>query len=309
MIESAPLQAYASALIFSPVNCVTRKTFEKEEPEWIKVKPIVENAWSGCLQTLEGHKGSVCSVAFSHDSKLLASGPDSDRIIKIWDAATGSLQQTLKGHRDSVLSVVFSYNSKLLASISTDYTIKIWDAETGSLQHTLNSNRFIWSVAFSHDSKLLASGSGDKSIEIWDVATGSLQQTLDFGTKIRTISFDDTSSYLDTEIGRIKLADRTQTPTRIQALPQTPHLDQDQKAKCCGYGLNRDKSWITWNGHNVLWLPPGYRSRASAISSFTLPSTLSTVVTKAFGCISGRVFLIGFSNSGPSSAQKGGLYR
>jgi WD40 repeat protein len=70
-----------------------RQIFKKDEPEWIKIKPMVEDAWSPCLQTLEGHSNSVKSVAFSHDSKLLASvgRPDHQDL----GCGDGALQQTL----------------------------------------------------------------------------------------------------------------------------------------------------------------------------------------------------------------------
>ena len=70
-----------------------------------------------------------------HDSKLLASASH-DGIVKVWDAATGSLQQTIEGHSDSVTSVAFSHDLKLLALASHDRTVKVWDAATGSLQQT-----------------------------------------------------------------------------------------------------------------------------------------------------------------------------
>ena len=121
-------------------------------------------------QTLEV---SAWSVAFSHDSKLLASASVSrDETIRIWDTATWQLRQTLEGHTRGVGSVAFSHDSKLLASGSSDETIRIWDTATWQLRQTLEGHTdYVRSVAFSHDSKLLASGSRDETIRIWDTAT------------------------------------------------------------------------------------------------------------------------------------------
>ncbi|RYP53937.1 hypothetical protein DL768_001249 [Monosporascus sp. mg162] len=256
---------------------------------------IWDAATGSLQQTIEGHKGSVRSVAFSHDSKLLASA-SGDGTIKIWDAATGSLQQTLEGHKGPVNSVAFSHDSKLLASASDDRTIKIWDAATGSLQQTLEGHKDpVRSVAFSHDSKLLASASYDRTIKIWDAATGSLQQTLELGTIVQTMSFDNTGLYLDTNIGHIDLAVGTK---KIQLLPRTPYPDQANEAQYYGYALSRDRSWITWNKHNVLWLPTDYRPFIYAISSFASSSTPSTVTRIGLGYHSGRVVVIGLLDSG-----------
>lgn len=81
VIENSPLQAYASALLFSPTRSLMRGLFKREEPSWIIIKPAMEDKWSPCLSTLEGHSDSVESVAFSPDSTRLASGSD-DRTVK-----------------------------------------------------------------------------------------------------------------------------------------------------------------------------------------------------------------------------------
>ena len=94
-IEDNPLQAYASALIFSPARSLTRGLFKHEEPKWITIKPLMRDEWSACLQTLEGHSAGVNSVAFSRDSTRLASG-SYDNTVKIWDASSGKCLRTLQ---------------------------------------------------------------------------------------------------------------------------------------------------------------------------------------------------------------------
>ncbi|GKT50172.1 vegetative incompatibility protein HET-E-1 [Colletotrichum spaethianum] len=184
-IESSPLQTYASALIFSPVHSFTRKLFHQEEPTWIVTKPTMEDKWNACLQTLEGHSGSVVSVAFSGDSTQLASA-SWDSTIKVWDNATGQCLQTQEGHCSSVNSVAFLGNSTQLASASCDGVVKVWDSATGQCLWTLEGHSdSVSSVVFSGDGKQLASAthdscvpSQDNTIKVWDGATGQYLRTL-----------------------------------------------------------------------------------------------------------------------------------
>ena len=111
-IENSPLQVYASALLFSPARSLIRGIFKKEEPTWITIKPGMEDKWSACLQTLEGHSSSVTSVAFSHDSARLASASH-DRTVKIWDASSGECLQTL-GTSKALLSISFDTTGSFL---------------------------------------------------------------------------------------------------------------------------------------------------------------------------------------------------
>ncbi|KAF3074205.1 hypothetical protein CFAM422_003493 [Trichoderma lentiforme] len=150
-----------------------------------------------CQQTLQGHSYGVNSVAFSHNSKLLASGSN-DETVKIWNITTGQCQQTLQGHSSCVNSVAFSHNSKLLASGSNDETVKIWNITTGQCQRTLQGHSdSVNSVAFSHDSKLLVSGSDDKTIKIWKITTGQCQQTLQgHRSEVRSVAFSHNSKLL-----------------------------------------------------------------------------------------------------------------
>ena len=274
-IESSPLQAYTSALLFSPTKSLIRRLFQHEEPKWVTIKPAPGASWSACLQTLEGHSGGVWSVAFSHDSTRLASA-SGDRTVKIWDASSGACLQTLEGHSSGVKSVAFSHDSTRLASASDDRTVKIWDASGGACLQTLEGHSGgVRSVAFSHDSTRLASASDDRTVKIWDASNDACLQTLDIGKVLRSISFDTTGSYLHTDIGAVSISAtplvRSSTPTIIE--PRNPRYQ--------GLALGSDWIWITHNSENIVWLPSEYR-----------PSCLAVIEKKiGIGVGSGRVWI------------------
>ncbi|KAL2864135.1 WD domain protein [Aspergillus lucknowensis] len=173
--DIAPLQLYASGIIFAPQKALIRRNFERELPDWVSRGPRVEEHWSPELQTLEGHSSShtleghsnwVSSVAFSGDGQLLASG-SYDKTIKLWDPATGSLKHTLESHSNWVRSVAFSGDSQLLASGSDDKTIKLWDPATGSLKRTVGANNDITHIKFSQHRPQLNSNVGSFDIEVF----------------------------------------------------------------------------------------------------------------------------------------------
>jgi WD40 repeat protein len=196
-IEGYPLQTYAAALLFSPTGSLIRQLFRHEEPETISISPALNERWSACLQTLEGHSNYVTSVAFSHDSARLASA-SYDHTVKIWDASSGACLQTLEGHSSTVSSVAFSHDSARLASASDDHTVKIWDASSSACLQTLEGHSsWVTSVAFSHDSARLASGSGDHTVKIWDASSGACLQTLEgHSNRVRSVAFSHDAARL-----------------------------------------------------------------------------------------------------------------
>ncbi|KAK4247891.1 hypothetical protein C7999DRAFT_31702 [Corynascus novoguineensis] len=211
VIENCPLQVYASALIFSPILSITRNQFKNEEPKWIIQKPAIEDNWSACLQTLEGHNESVNSVTWSHDATQLASASvdktvkiwDSatgqyDKTIKIWDPATGQCVSTLEGHSGAVISVAWSYDATRLASTSEDETVKIWDPATGQCISTLKGHSsWAKSVAWSYDANRLASASDDKTVKIWDPATGHCVSTTEgHSGQVRSVTWSHSATRL-----------------------------------------------------------------------------------------------------------------
>ena len=81
------------------------------------------------VATLKGHTADVWAVAFSRDSKTLASGNgDWDRPgdIRLWDTTTWKERARLK-HTGEVLCLAFSPTKSVLAAGSWDKTVKLWD--------------------------------------------------------------------------------------------------------------------------------------------------------------------------------------
>ncbi|KAL7809859.1 WD40 repeat-like protein [Trichoderma aethiopicum] len=177
-IELAPLQVYSSALVCSPSQSLVRKAFQRDFPTWIQDWPAVEDNWSPCLQTLEGHTHVVNSISFSADLMQIASGSH-DNTIKTWDIITGACIQTLKGHTGAVRTVAFTADSRRIVSGSYDKSIKIWDPTTGACHRTLwGHTNYVFEIAFLENDQV-ASASRDATIKIWDIETGSCLRTLE----------------------------------------------------------------------------------------------------------------------------------
>jgi WD40 repeat protein len=139
-----------------------------------------------------GHKGTVRSVAFSLDGKMIVSGSN-DQTVRVWDAATGVEQHKMTGHEGTVKSVAFSPDGKTVVSGSDDQTVRVWNAATGVEQHKMTGHKLsVTSVAFSPDGKTIASKDYFGNSCMWDADTG-VQLT-------RTTSIEiDTSRHPSTE--------------------------------------------------------------------------------------------------------------
>jgi len=131
---------------------------------------------------LEGHTGSVFTLAWSPDSQMLASGAMDENTIRLWNMSDGKVARELKGHTGWIRAVAFAPDGKTLASGSIDRTVRLWDVSTGTVIWTFSGHTdFIGTVAFTPDGKAVASSSSDGTVRLWDVTTG--QQRAEFSYK------------------------------------------------------------------------------------------------------------------------------
>ena len=119
------------------------------------------------LATIQGHKDAILSVAFSPDGSTIATG-SYDKLVKLWDAATGKELRTLKEHSDAVYSVAFLPGGTQLVSGAGDRTLKIWDVQNGKRLFTISDALdAIYAVAVHPAGSKLAAAGADRMIRTW----------------------------------------------------------------------------------------------------------------------------------------------
>ena len=122
---------------------------------------------------LEAPGDVIYDVAWLPDG-LLASG-GGDRIVRLWDVASGECRSRLQGHSGPVLALAASSDGKLLCSGSVDQTIRVWEPSTGKLLRSLNNHLgSVQGLAFRPSSSYLASVSDDGTLRLWQPAIGRL---------------------------------------------------------------------------------------------------------------------------------------
>jgi len=130
------------------------------------------NAATGILNTsFTIHKDpNVNWSDFSEDDTRLVTVTDiSDKKIRVYDVATGSLLLTIDGHSHSINQGLFSPDGSRILTTSNDGTSKLWNAFTGEELRTFLHGKH--GVAYSYNGSKVITVKGDSgsSAKVWDI--------------------------------------------------------------------------------------------------------------------------------------------
>jgi len=149
------------------------------------------------ITTITGHEKAVIAVAFSPNSKYLASVA-SDKTIKVWTVPEGKLIRTLADGTEGEVAIDFTADGKYLISGGWDKSIKVWDIQKGTVIKRMNGHSLsLRTVAGHPNGKLFASAGWDKKIKIWALPDCILLNDLELHDQcIRAISFSSNGKFL-----------------------------------------------------------------------------------------------------------------
>ncbi|KAI1741442.1 WD40-repeat-containing domain protein [Xylaria scruposa] len=186
IIESAPLQLYSAAIVFSPQASKIRNLFQ-HNVSGINVLSGLDNDWGRNLQTIN----CKCrDVILSPNGNSLVVTIDS--FIQVRNAMTGQVECTLKGHSSSISVAAISPDGSMLATVSNDHTIRIWNLTTGQAKTIIQGHKsFVRTIAFSPCGNFLASGTFNEveNLWLWNVTSGKLESRFKVSPDVWIVSY------------------------------------------------------------------------------------------------------------------------
>ncbi|CAH7676189.1 WD40-repeat-containing domain protein [Phakopsora pachyrhizi] len=134
------------------------------------IKPDFHPQWK-LHRVISGHLGWVRSVAVEPGNQWFVTGAG-DRIIKVWDLASGNLKISLTGHISTVRGLAVSDRHPYLFSCGEDKMVKCWDLEQNKvIRHYHGHLSGVYSLSLHPTLDVLVTAGRDASARVWDMRT------------------------------------------------------------------------------------------------------------------------------------------
>ncbi|GAC98878.1 hypothetical protein PHSY_006473 [Pseudozyma hubeiensis SY62] len=175
--SSSPMSSALALHRGGSSGLLSQALIQKKEMANRKAKPAYHPNWK-LSRVISGHLGWVRCVAVEPDNKWFATGAG-DRMIKIWDLASGELKLSLTGHISTVRGIAVSARHPYLFSAGEDRVIKCWDLETNRVIRQYRGHLSgIYSLALHPTLDVVVTGGRDSSVRVWDMRTRAAIHTL-----------------------------------------------------------------------------------------------------------------------------------
>ncbi|XP_050522787.1 pleiotropic regulator 1 [Daktulosphaira vitifoliae] len=143
----------------------------------IMPKPKWHPPWK-LYRVISGHLGWVRCVTVEPGNEWFATGAG-DRVIKVWDLATGKLKISLTGHVSTVRGLEVSPRHPYLFSCGEDKQVKCWDLEYNKVvRHYHGHLSAIYSLSLHPTIDVLLTAGRDSTARVWDMRTKANVHTL-----------------------------------------------------------------------------------------------------------------------------------